>query len=355
MRHSARFLIALFFGVAQAGCRPHVEEAALEVVATVAVETVAPTTLSETAEAWGSIEFSPRGARIVEAAAEVVVDRILVEPGQAVAAGTLLVRVRGTANSSLELLKAQTDANFAAQAHARSTRLFEQKLATRSDIDLTRQTLASAQQTLANARERMGDGAAMEFRADATAVVASVDVALGSFVPAGIPLLHLSGSDAVQARLGIDAADFGNLRMGQAVSLSSPGSAQQRNGTISALFNQIDPLTHQAVAIVALAPGPSIAPGSSVLASIELAQRSAVISVALRTVLYAQDRPYLYVLINGVAEQRWVEIGQEDGRRVEIKAGLVSGESVVVEGHYVLEPGMHAQIGNALAIAAPSQ
>jgi len=355
MRHSVKFLIALFLGSGQAGCSQQPEEAAPEVVATVAVETVAATTLSETAEAWGSIEFAVRGARIVEAATEVVVDQIHVQAGQKVAAGTLLVRVRATANSTLELRKAQTDASFASQAHARSTRLFEQRLATRGDLDLTRQALASAQQTLANVRERMGGGAEMDLRADASAVVVSVDVAHGAIVPPGTPLLHLSASDAVQARLGIEIADLGSLRVGQAVSLSSAGNAQAHDGKISELFNQIDPLTHQAIAIVALEPGPDIVPGSSVHANIELTQRSGVISVAQRTVLYAQDRPYVYVLHDGVAEQRWVEIGQDDGRRTEIKAGLVSGETVVVEGNYVLEPGMHAEVGNAALTAAPPQ
>jgi len=355
MRHRARFSIALFLGLGLAGCSQQPDEAAPEVVATVAVETVAPTTLSEIAEAWGSIEFAPRGARIVEAAAEVVVDQIHVEPGQAVAAGSLLVRVRATANSALELRKAQTDASFASRAHARSIGLFKQRLATRSDLDLTRQALASALQTLANVRERMGGGAASELRAEASAVVASVDVALGAIVPAGSPLLHLSGSDAVQARLGIEASDLGSLRVGQAVSLSSAGNAQPQSGKISELFTQIDPLTHQAIAIVALEPGLGIAPGSSVHASIGLAQRSGVISVAQRTVLYAQDRPYVYVLLDGVAEQRWVEIGQDDGRRIEIKAGLVSGEVVVVEGNYVLEPGMHAQVRSATLATTVAQ
>jgi len=56
------------------------------------------------------------------------------------------------------------------------------------------------------------------------------------------------------------------------------------------------------------------------------------------------DKPYVYVIADGIAERRLVEIGLGEGARCEITAGLRSGESLVVNGMHYLADGIRVDV-----------
>ena len=336
-------------------CREAPPEAAPTVVASVVVEPAASAVFSETVDAYGTVSYPPRQLRIADSAAELVVDQILVSPGQAVAAGEVLMRIHATANSALELRKAQTDLQFAQQARTRALKLFAQQLATNADVDLTRQAADIAQATLANAQSRVGNVTATDIRAEAPTVIASVDVARGAIVPAGTPLLHLADSGRLQVRLGIEPADLARVREAQSVTVTGIyDTSLAVTGVIDKVVSQIDPQSRLAEAIVNLPQTPGLIPGAMVRAQIELARKAGAISVLHSAVLHAGERPYVYVLRNGIAHQVWVGIGQDDGKRTEIQSGLAAGDPVVVAGNYVLEEGMSAVSSQADATSKPA-
>lgn len=346
------FVVALV--LALAACQEASIEPAPEVVTSVVVEAAAAGVFRETVEAYGTLSFAAQQGRIVDRAAEVVVDQILVSPGQAVAVGEPLLRIRATANSALELSKAQTELEFAEGSQARTARLLAQQLATHADVDLAQQATANARATLADVRSRVGDGEAVMVRAEAAGIVVSVDAARAAIVPAGAPLLHLADSGQLQVRLGIEPADLARLRVGQPVTaIAVYDSAIVATGVIDEVVAQVDPQTRMAEAIVDLPQAAGLVAGTLVRASIELARREGAIGVAHAAVLYAGERPYVYVLTEGIAHQVWVVVGKDDGERSEITSGLVVGDSVVILGNYELEDGMHAVAAPAAAPLAP--
>ena len=76
-----------------------------------------------------------------------------------------------------------------------------------------------------------------------------------------------------------------------------------------------------------------------VRARVELAERSGVLTVPHRTVLYDGEQAFLYTLQDGVAHRVEVTVGQDDSDRIEIEAGLAAGVEVV-DGNYELADGM---------------
>jgi membrane fusion protein (multidrug efflux system) len=56
------------------------------------------------------------------------------------------------------------------------------------------------------------------------------------------------------------------------------------------------------------------------------------------------DQPYVYVIEDGAARKRLVEIGLREGERYEIAAGLRPGESLVVNGMHYLADGVRADV-----------
>ena len=346
---AGRLFVAIC-ALALVACQDATVEPAPEVVASVVVEPATAAEFLETIDAYGTVGFATQQARIVDSPAEVVVDQILVSPGQSVGVGDPLIRIRATANSALELSKAQTDLEFAEASQARTSRLLAQQLATNADVDTARQATANARATLANVRSRVGGDNSMVLRAEAAGIVASVDVARAAIVPAGTPLLHLADSGRMQARLGIEPADLARLRRGQSVTLvATYDGTLVATAVIDQIVAQIEPQSRLAAAIVNLPPTSGLIPGTTVRATIELARREGAIAVAHAAVLYADGRPYVYLLDAGVAHQVWVAIGKDDGKRSEITSGLTAGDSVVILGNYELEDGMRA-----VAVTAPA-
>ena len=338
-------LATLALTLALAACQDTTVESEVEpeVVASVVVEPAAVGVVLETMNAYGSVGFAPQQARISDSAAEVIVDEILVSPGQTVNVGDPLIRVHATANSALELSKAQSDLKFAQVAQARISRLREQQLATNAEVDQARQVMENARATLANVHSRVGNGDAGVVRATAAGVVMSVDVARAAIVPPGTPLLHLADGGQVQVRLGIEPADLARLRKGQSVTVSAVyDESLAATGVIDEVVAQIDAQSRVAGAIVNLPKAPGLISGASVRATIELARREGSISVPHSAVLYAGERPYVYVLQGELAHQTWVAVGKDDGTRTAIESGLATGDLVVIAGNYELEEGMRA-------------
>jgi RND family efflux transporter MFP subunit len=346
-------LFAAICALALVACQDATVETAPEVVASVVVEPAAAAAFLETIDAYGSVDFATQQARILDSAAEVIVEQILVSPGQAVDIGDPLLRIRATANSALELSKAQTDLKFAEASQARTSRLLAQQLATNADVDTARQATANARAALANVRSRVGGDNSMILRAEAAGIVASVDVARAAIVPAGTPLLHLADSGRMQARLGIEPADLARLRQGQSVTLIATYDGMLvASGVVNQIVAQIDSQSRLAAAIVDLPPSAGLMPGTTVRATIELARRESAIAVARAAVLYADQRPYVFVLDAGIARQVWVAIGKDDGAHSEITGGLAAGDPVVILGNYELKDGMRA-VAAATPTVAP--
>lgn len=347
---TARRLLAVALIWILGACQEATVEQAPEVLASVVTEPAATRVFLETVDAYGSIEFATQQARIVESAAEVIVDQILVSPGQSVGVGDHLLRIRATASSALELNKAKIDLEFAEASQARTLQLLSQQLATNADVDMARQATANARAMLASVRSSGIGDEPIILRAEAAGIVTSVDVARAAIVPAGAPLLHLADSGRMQARLGIEPADLSRLRQGQSATLvASYDSTLVASGVVNQIVAQIDSQSRLAAAIVDLPPSPGLMPGTTVRGTIELARRESAIAVAHAAVLYADQRPYVFVLDAGIARQVWVAIGMDDGAHSEITAGLAAGDAVVILGNYELKDGMRA-----VAAAAPS-
>jgi membrane fusion protein (multidrug efflux system) len=56
------------------------------------------------------------------------------------------------------------------------------------------------------------------------------------------------------------------------------------------------------------------------------------------------DPTYVYVVEQGIARKRPVEIGLTQGPRCEIKSGLQPGESLVINGMHYLADGIGAEV-----------
>ena len=153
--------------------------------ALVSVAPVREGPVSRTIEAYGVIAGSAAATRTISATREVIVQDVLVTPGQPVAAGAPLVEVGDTPASGLVYRQAVDAAAFAKRDLARVQRLYDQHLAANDQLIAAQKALADADAALA-AQSAAGGGHARQAIASPLAgVVGQVSAARGQQVAAG--------------------------------------------------------------------------------------------------------------------------------------------------------------------------
>ncbi len=120
---------------------------------------------------------------------------------------------------------------------------------------------------------------------------------------------------------------------------------RQFSGVIARIYPAVDPVTRTATVEVRLANETDAAgawmlrPGLYAEGRIILEVRSGVVVLPADVVLRRGDRFLAFVVKEGKAETRQLQVGVRDGNRFEIAGGLKAGEQVVVEGQHRLTDG----------------
>ncbi len=290
--------------------------------------------------AYGTVEYAPEHSRVEDLQGEGVVKEVLVSVGQPVRKGDPLLRLLPTANASMEIERARLDLVFARKTLDRLSELRGRRLATNAEVQAAEETLSKSQAVLAELRKRYLGEEGLLLRAGRNGVVEAVLVREGQIAVPGAPLLRLADGNRLRIRLGVEPEDMQRVRIGQAVRIRPmyPG-AKPVTGRIGEVFRQVNPQTRLAEIVVPLPAVDGILPGVMVRGEIFTRAESRVPAVPRPAVLYEGDKGYVFVVEGGLARRRFVDVGQDDGRFVEIRKGLNPGETVVTLGNYELADG----------------
>jgi RND family efflux transporter MFP subunit len=287
------------------------------------------------------VGISGEGGRVV---------RVLVEPGQWVAAGQTLaviersVQTQQAAQQAAQIEVARADARLQQsnldRAQALVARGFiskaelEDKRATR-DAALARVRLAEAQ--LGETRARIGQ---LDVHAPAGGLILSRSVEVGQVVSPGSGALFRmadGGMMEVQARLAQE--DLVNIHVGSPATVTPVGTDIHLRGAVWQIPPIVDPNSRQGTARVAVAYQPVMRPGG--FASVSLTSGTADLPLLPQSAVQSDDKGnYVYVAgpDNRVA-RRDVKIGEVDDRGVSIVAGLDGNERVIASAGAFLNSG----------------
>ncbi len=297
--------------------------------------------ISSTLNAYGTVEYSPEGARVISAEAQEVVTKMQVAVGQEVDKGDALLTIAPSFAAQLQLDKVKIDVQFARKEVDRLVGLRSRALATNAEVQAARQNLASLAGQLSNLEKRQGGAGAQIVRADVAGVIQAVNVQLGQIVAQGTPLMTIGDANQTRVKLGVEQDDLARLRPGQPVEVSALNSDHAPiAGRIFKIFRHVDARTRLASAVVPLPPGHGLLPGAMVRARIVVDEHPHALVVPRSAVLYDQKQPYLFVDDHGQSRRRQVETGIDDGKSIEITSGVALGDQVVVAGNSQLNDGM---------------
>lgn len=279
------------------------------------------------------------------AEAEGKVVELLVEEGRAVHKGQKLLEIDREA-SAIAVEKADLGLRNASANLERSDLLWKEKLLSTQDLDKARFDRDLAGSSLTEAR----------YRLKKTTVVAPFDgrvtlrkVQLGQTLKLGEELLTIADFDPLVARIFLPEREVLDLEVGQQAELALKAKEDVRfRGRIRQLSPVVDTASGTVkVTVEAISPPPSVRPGTFVSVGIVRETHPQVVLVPRTAVVRELQEAYVYVADGTVARKRTVEVGLEEGGKLEITRGLKAGEPVVTSGQGALKDQAPIRIASA--------
>lgn len=159
----------------------------------------------------------------------------------------------------------------------------------------------------------------------------------GAVVAAGTPLVHLADDSRLRLVVGVPDASAKSYHVGDtATVILENGSASAR---VTKVSPTVDAASRKVLIELSIANGShALTPGMYARAVFETS-RSAQVAVPRAAVYTQYGTSYAFVLSDGIAHRRVVELGAMSDDLIEITRGVAAGETVVTSGVSFLRDG----------------
>ncbi|HEX6575531.1 MAG TPA: efflux RND transporter periplasmic adaptor subunit [Gemmatimonadaceae bacterium] len=266
------------------------------------------------------------------------VTALLFHEGQYVAAGTPLVRI-DDAVLRAQAERADADRDLANQQLARVRKLREQNAAPPAELERAEAAARSANAALSLLNVQI---ARSVVRAPFSGVVGQRFVSVGDYVTTASPLLTLQTVDPQRAVIEVPERHAASLRQGQTVEFTVAAEPQRK---FAARVDFIDPVVDNAnrtITVKGLAANRDrlLKPGMFIEARLATAVRQNAVVIPEDAVQPLRTANVAWVVDNGKASRRVVQLGVRSAGYVEVLSGVKAGEMVVVGGLERMGEGM---------------
>lgn len=250
------------------------------------------------------------------------VRRVLVQEGQRVAAGTLLIAL-GDEDLQGQLKAAQTGLATVEAYHRRIQALQAQKASTAVELEQAEAQVAQAQAGVTALRANI---AYTQIRAPFSGVVQSRKVNEGDFVGPGMPLLELVGEGEQELVASLSEQESKGLKAGAKLKFESEGSTGEAQ--ITGLAPGGDPYSHKGTLRAKVLKPKGLRPGSFARILVPgLAVEG--LSVPRSALVQRGELTGVFIAKDGHAELRWISLGDGAGSFLPVRSGLKPGEPVI--------------------------
>ena len=252
------------------------------------------------------------------------VKRVLVQEGQRVGAGTLLISL-GDEDLQGQLKAAQTGLATVEAHHRRIAALQAQKAATPSELEQVQAQVAQAQAGVAAIRANI---AYTQIRAPFAGVVQSRKVNEGDFVGPGMPLLELVGDGEQELVATVSEEEAKGLKTGSKLAFESEGA--EGEAQVTGLAPGGDPASHKGTLRAKVLKPKDLRQGSFARILVPGVKAAAQgLSVPQSALVQRGELTGVFVARDGRAELRWLSLGEGEGSYLAVRSGLKEGEKVI--------------------------
>jgi membrane fusion protein, multidrug efflux system len=319
---------------------------------TVSTTIAASSSWQSRTQALGSVR-AVRGADLAAQAAGVV-DKIHIESGTEVPAGTVLVALKANDDpAKLAQLKAQ--AELASITLKRDQEQFAAQAISQATLDADASNLKSAHAQVA-AQEALIEEKTVRAPFAGRLGIRQVDE--GQYLAAGTTVVTLQALDPIFIDFYVPQQALSHLKAGQAVSAAVdafPGA--NFNGKITSVNSKVDSSSRN-VQVRASFPNSDrrLVPGMYANVAVDNGDASAQVTLPQSAITYNPYGDTVYVVQKGAGDdkgnakltvqQRFVKLGETRGDQVAVKSGIAAGDEVVTAGQMKLRNGSSVLINN---------
>jgi HlyD family secretion protein len=160
------------------------------------------------------------------------------------------------------------------------------------------------------------------------------------------PIYAIIDIDKVEVAADLSERYLGEVREGSVAAIevdAFPGRAFEGIVTrISPTLNVVNRTAELEIGVPN--PGHLLKPGMFARVALTVAKKEGVPVIPESAVLRRSEKDYVFVVENGVARRRDIELGLDEGPRVEVDSGLQTGDMLVVAGQQRIADGDTVQL-----------
>ncbi len=270
-----------------------------------------------------------------QAARQVV--KLLVEEGDRVAKGQVLVRLMDDEQrNSLAMVRSELDK--ARREYERDQRLFKENLISEQQFNEATYEIDQLKIRMENAERELGY---TEVRAPIRGTITTRLVKLGDQITVGQHLFDIVDFDSIVARVYVPEKHLPELRKGLIARVSSPSLGERiYQGSVQRIAPVVDPKSGTVKLTVALGGQSGLRPGMYVDVDLVTASHEDVVLVPKQAVVYDNDRMFVYIMgEENRANRVLLEAVLTDKLYIEPLEGLTVGDPVIIAGQTGLKDG----------------
>jgi len=274
------------------------------------------------------------------------------DEGQQVAKGAVLVELDGE-QARADLAIAEAALKESTSQYKRSRELYTTKVLSDAQIEQIEATFRSNEARVASARSRLSDTV---IRAPFAGRVGLRRVSVGSLVNPGAVITTLDDTSRIKLDFTIPETYVAAISPGLEIKAQSPAyPGESFDGKVSSVDSRVDPNT-RSVMVRAILPNEAgkLRPGMFLTVHLKRSE-SDVLLIPEEALVPEQGDVFVYVVADGKAVKRRVQIGQRRVGAVQVTDGLVAGEIVVTEGTQKLREGADVQVTSPPAAASAAK
>ena len=308
--------------------------------------------LTQTLAITGSLKAVQSAYVKARVAAEV--KSLTVREGDRVAAGQLIGQLDTTeydwrlrqAEDQAQSAEAQLD--IATRTLANNQALVDQGFISRNALDTSvsnaaaaRSALQAAKAAAEIARKAVKDG---EVRAPIGGLVAQRLVQPGERVPIDTRLIEIVDLSRIELEAAVTPEDVPSVRVGQPARVAIDGLAERVPAKVVRINPSASAGTRAVMVYLLLETHPALRQGLFARATLELARKRALV-VPASALRFDQSRPYVVTVVQGLAVERPVTIGQRGDATFETPGAARAGAGVGAGAAAAAEPAIEVATG----------
>jgi len=304
----------------------------------VTVETVIAETapLEATVDAVGTVLADASAMLRAEVSGQIVERHF--EDGQQIRKGAPLFSIEASILEA-EFNEAKANLDQAEAEYARAQELVKNRLISATDFDAARANYNVSEARLRSAESRLSKTV---IRAPFDGFVGLRRINIGDYATVGQELVNVVRLDPLRVDFAVPETLLARVEPGQDIVVTVGAfRGETFDGVVTAIDPQID-VTGHSMSVRARLPNPDLRlrPGLFAQVSVSLSVNPDAILLPEEAIWPIGNDKIVYVVEDGVAAQRVVQLGERKPGMVEIVSGLAAGEEVVVAGQMKLFPGV---------------